>query len=109
MPLLRCAPHFRDPARRESSGLGRVETIRQLAGHVSEKTLARHAHIRVQGRRDAIATLEREREPQSPFQILRSGHKNWAQSGSEHGGLTSRENSKVLENKGFSVGRGGRI
>jgi Phage integrase family len=52
-----------------------VETIRQLAGHVSEKTLARYAHIRVQARRDAIATLERETEPQSPFQILRTGHK----------------------------------
>ena len=34
------------------------ETIRQLAGHVSPRMLARYAHIRVQARRDAIATLE---------------------------------------------------
>jgi len=35
------------------------ETIRQLAGHVSPRMLARYAHIRAQARRDAIATLER--------------------------------------------------
>jgi integrase len=34
------------------------ETIRQLAGHVSPRMLARYVHIRVQARRDAIATLE---------------------------------------------------
>ncbi|HXR35942.1 MAG TPA: hypothetical protein VN754_08345 [Candidatus Binataceae bacterium] len=34
------------------------ETIRQLAGHVSHRMLARYAHIRAQARRDAIATLE---------------------------------------------------
>jgi hypothetical protein len=34
------------------------ETIRQLAGHVSRRMLARYAHIRAQARRDAIATLE---------------------------------------------------
>jgi integrase len=34
------------------------ETIRQLAGHISPRMLARYAHIRVQARRDAIATLE---------------------------------------------------
>jgi integrase len=34
------------------------ETIRQLAGHVSPRMLARYAHIRVQARRDAIAVLE---------------------------------------------------
>ncbi len=34
------------------------ETIRQLAGHVSPRMLARYAHIRAQARRDAIATLE---------------------------------------------------
>jgi integrase len=33
------------------------ETIRQLAGHVSPRMLARYAHIRAQARRDAIATL----------------------------------------------------
>lgn len=34
------------------------ETIRQLAGHVSPRMLARYAHIRVQARREAIATFE---------------------------------------------------
>jgi integrase len=34
------------------------ETIRQLAGHVSPRMLARYAHIRAQARREAIATLE---------------------------------------------------
>jgi integrase len=36
------------------------ETIRQLAGHVSPRMLARYAHIRVQARRAAIAALETE-------------------------------------------------
>jgi integrase len=39
------------------------ETIRQLAGHVSPRMLARYAHIRAQARRDAIATLERPEAP----------------------------------------------
>ena len=39
------------------------ETIRQLAGHVSPRMLARYAHIRAQARRDAIATLERSQAP----------------------------------------------
>ena len=34
------------------------ETIRQLAGHVSPRMLARYAHIRAAARRDAIAALE---------------------------------------------------
>jgi integrase len=34
------------------------ETIRQLAGHVSPRMLARYAHIRAKARREAIATLE---------------------------------------------------
>ncbi|MBV8361442.1 MAG: hypothetical protein JO189_26425 [Deltaproteobacteria bacterium] len=46
------------------------EMIRQLAGHVSPRMLARYAHIRAQARRDAIATLERsevaEFEAESP-------------------------------------------
>ena len=33
------------------------ETIRQLAGHVDPKILGRHAHLRVEARRAAIATL----------------------------------------------------
>jgi hypothetical protein len=31
------------------------ESIRQLAGHVSPRMLARYSHIRVEGRRAAIA------------------------------------------------------
>ena len=34
------------------------ETIRQLAGHVTPRMLARYAHIRAKARRDAIATLD---------------------------------------------------
>jgi integrase len=36
------------------------ETIRQLAGHVSPRTLSRYAHIRAKARREAIAMLEAE-------------------------------------------------
>lgn len=42
------------------------ETIRQLAGHVSPRMLARYAHIRAQARRDAIATLERPDDREAP-------------------------------------------
>ncbi len=42
------------------------ETIRQLAGHVSPRMLARYAHIRAQARRDAIATLELPQVPARP-------------------------------------------
>ena len=35
-----------------------IETVKQLAGHVDPRMLGRYAHIRVQARRDAIATLE---------------------------------------------------
>jgi integrase len=38
------------------------ETIRQLAGHVSPRMLARYAHVRVQARRAAIASLEQAAE-----------------------------------------------
>ena len=34
------------------------ETIRQLAGHVNPRMLARYSHIRAKARREAIATLE---------------------------------------------------
>jgi integrase len=59
------------------------ETIRQLAGHVSPRMLARYAHIRAQARRDAIATLEPQgmaerakieaESPQNPPQSADSG------------------------------------
>jgi integrase len=39
------------------------ETIRQLAGHISPRMLARYAHIRARARREAIATLERSQAP----------------------------------------------
>ncbi len=59
------------------------ETIRQLAGHVSPRMLARYAHIRAQARRDAIAALEpnvpadhsgpRSGSPQKPPQSPANG------------------------------------
>ena len=42
------------------------ETIRQLAGHVSPRMLARYAHIRVQARQAAIASLEEGLESVEP-------------------------------------------
>lgn len=51
------------------------ETIRQLAGHVSPRRLTRYAHIRVQARRDAIATLEPCGLAQKA-KIERDSHKN---------------------------------
>jgi integrase len=38
------------------------ETIRQLAGHINPRMLAQYAHIRMQARRAAIATLDRTPE-----------------------------------------------
>jgi integrase len=80
-----------------------VETIRQLAGHVSEKMLARYAHIRVQARRDAIATLEQKTESQSPFLNSEERAQNWAQSGSEHGGMKGMQTRKSLQIKDFRL------
>jgi integrase len=48
------------------------ETIRQLTGHVNPRMLGRYAHIRVQARRNAIATLEADTEMQKPTDVL--GH-----------------------------------
>jgi integrase len=59
-----------------------VETIRQLAGHVSEKMLSRYAHIRVQARRTAIATLEPSpAETALHAEIAAEGAQKWAQFG----------------------------
>ena len=44
------------------------ETIRQLAGHVSPRMLARYAHIRAEARRAAIATLESPADQTKPNQ-----------------------------------------
>jgi integrase len=55
------------------------ETIRQLAGHVSPRMLARYAHIRVQARRAAIATLQQIGDAtEADFAV--DGAQNWAQS-----------------------------
>jgi integrase len=43
------------------------ETIRQLSGHVSPRMLSRYAHVRMQARRGAIATLEQQRPELSEF------------------------------------------
>jgi len=56
------------------------EPIRQLAGHVSPRMLARYAHIRVQARRDAIATLERPADGAQIADFAPDGAQNWAQS-----------------------------
>ena len=54
------------------------ETIRQLAGHVSPRMLGRYAHIRVQARRAAIASLEPEGV--KPVDFDAGGAQDWAQS-----------------------------
>jgi integrase len=54
------------------------ETIRQLAGHVSPRMLARYAHIRVQAWRDAIATLERAEDGAQINDFSSDGAQNWA-------------------------------
>jgi integrase len=46
------------------------ETIRQLAGHVSPRMLARYAHIRAEARRAAIATLESSAEQIKPNDLV---------------------------------------
>ena len=55
------------------------ETIRQLAGHVSHRMLARYAHIRVQARRAAIATLEGVESGTEAANSMVDGAQNWAQ------------------------------
>jgi integrase len=55
------------------------ETIRQLAGHVSPRMLARYAHIRAEARRDAIATLEPSADRAQTVDFAQDGAQNWAQ------------------------------
>jgi hypothetical protein len=57
-----------------------VETIRQLAGRAGDRMLGRYAHIRVQARREAIATLERRQKSEKFLAIGRRRTQNWAQS-----------------------------
>src|SRR5205823_3334441 len=56
------------------------ETIRQLAGHVSPRMLGRYAHIRVQARRAAIATLERVEDSAETEDFALDGAQNRAHS-----------------------------
>ncbi len=80
-----------------------VETIRQLAGHVSDRMLGRYAHIRVQARREAIATLERSIETTHPFETREKRAQNWAQSPDSKDGLPSRRAEKCLKMKDFKL------
>jgi integrase len=56
------------------------ETIRQLAGHVSQRMLSQYAHIRAQARRDAISTLERRAEEAQPVDFEAESPQNPPQS-----------------------------
>jgi hypothetical protein len=56
------------------------ETIRQLGWHVSRRMLARYAHIRMQARRDTIASLERAADTEQNSASEGDGAKNCAQS-----------------------------
>ena len=82
------------------------ETIRQLAGHVNPKMLGRYAHIRVEARRAAIATLERaelknlegEDPPQNPPQSATETRKEAA-----------RDVEKTEQDQALRIGSPGRI
>jgi len=76
-----------------------VETIRQLAGHVNDRMLARYAHIRVQARREAIATLERRTEFVHPFEDCAGRAQNWAQ----FRVLPNHQSEKALNLRDFSL------
>jgi integrase len=57
------------------------ETIRQLAGHVSPRMLSQYAHVRVQARRAAIATLEQGgTDGVRGSDLAADGAQNWPQS-----------------------------
>jgi integrase len=82
------------------------ETIRQLAGHVNHKMLGRYAHIRVEARRAAIATLERK--------PLKNGEKddppqNPPQSPSEAVQEIVNDVEKTEQDQGLRIGSPGRI
>jgi integrase len=79
-----------------------VETIRQLAGHVSDRMLGRYAHIRVQTRRDAIATLERGSETE-PTRIQGGRAQNWAQSSGAGRAVSNRNSEKPLYLQDFGL------
>jgi integrase-like protein len=80
-----------------------VETIRQLAGHVNDRMLARYAHIRVQARREAIATLERRTEFVHPFEDRAGRAQNWAQFSPAGRALPNHQSEKALNLQDFSL------
>jgi integrase len=82
------------------------ETIRQLAGHISPRMLARYAHIRVQARRAAIATLEPRCEPASSEG---DSPQNPPQSPDDGETASHRKPEKNLNFKDKMVGSPGRI
>jgi integrase len=88
-----------------------VETIRQLAGRAGDRMLGRYAHIRVQARREAIATLERRQKSEKFLAIGRRRTQNWAQSPDiiKTSGRVVMKTLSLPENKRFIAGRGGRI
>jgi integrase len=80
-----------------------IETIRQLAGHVNDRMLARYAHIRAQARREAIATLERRPAAASPFENGKGWAQNWAQSPNGQQQRSRRGDANPPKRKDFSM------
>jgi hypothetical protein len=85
------------------------ETIRQLAGHVSPRMLGRYAHIRVQARRDAIASLEIDSKSVTGAKLDSDGAQNGAQSPEQLDLPMNRKRSKSPNFRAFGVGSPGRI
>ena len=95
LPALRCAAHVSSHDSAENPAISE-ETIRQLAGHVSPRMLARYAHIRAHARRDAIATLEPKDGADEP-EFRADGPQNAAQSDGQRQPLLELKVSQVFE------------
>ena len=80
-----------------------IETIRQLAGHVNDRMLARYAHIRAQARREAMATLERRPAAVDPFENGGGWAQNWAQSPSRQQQPSRRGDANPSKRKDLSM------
>ena len=80
-----------------------IETIRQLAGHVNDRMLARYAHIRAQARREAIATLERRPAAADPFENGGGWAQNWAQSPNRQQQPSRRGDANPSKRKDLSM------
>jgi hypothetical protein len=65
--------------------------------------LARYAHIRVQARREAIATLERRTEFVHPFEDRSGRAQNWAQFSPVGPALPNHQSGKALNLRDFSL------